>query len=70
MQHEFLASLAIDPKISRRIEAWGQTVVGGGDDAIIMIKSSSPDFSVGILRTEAGDMGKGHGVLGNAETLL
>jgi hypothetical protein len=35
-----------------------------------MVKSGCPHFSIGILGTEAGDMGQSHGVLRNAETLF
>jgi len=70
MQHEFLPTLAIDPKICWCVEAWGKSVVGCGDDAVIVVQGRSAYFAVRILGTEAGDMGQRHGVLRNAETVF
>ena len=70
MQHEFLPTLAIDPKICGCVEAWGKSVVGCGDDAVIVVQGRGTNFAVRILGTEAGDMGQRHGVLRNAETVF
>jgi hypothetical protein len=70
VEHEFLTALAIGPEILGSIEAGGEAVVGGGDHAVVVVKCRRTHFSIRILGTEAGDMGKSHGVLGNAETVL
>lgn len=67
VEHEFLATFAISPEIGGCVEAWGEAVVGGGDDTVVVIKGCGADFAVGIFRAEAGDVGERHGVLGDAE---
>ena len=68
MQHEFLASIPVHPEICGSIEAGCKAVVSSSDHAIIVIKSGGPDFPIWIFRTERGNMGEGHGVLGDADT--
>lgn len=70
VQHEFLPAFTVDPKILRGIETGGQAVVGGGDDAVVVVKSRCADLAVRILGTEAGNMGKSHGVLRDAEAFF
>lgn len=67
VEHEFLAAFAVCPEIGGCVEAGCEAVIGGGDDAVVMVKGSGTDFPVGILGAEAGDVGERHGVLGYAE---
>ncbi len=70
MQHEFLPALAVGPKTLGSIETRGEAVVGGGDHAVVVVKSCRTDLAVRVLGAEAGDMGKSHGVLRNAEAVF
>lgn len=70
VEHEFLPTLAIGPKILRSIEAGGEAVVGGGDYTVVVVKCRRTHLAIRILGTKAGHMRKRHGVLGNAETIF
>ena len=68
MEHEFLSRLAVIPEALRRIVAGREAVVSGADHAVIVVESGGTDFSIGIFRAQARDMGEGHGVLGDGQT--
>ena len=52
MEHVFLAGVAIVPKSFGGIEAGGEAVVSGADDAVGVVDGDRADFSVGIFGTQ------------------
>lgn len=67
VEHVFAPLVAVEPELVVGIEAGGEAVVGGADDAIVVVKGDGPDFAEGVFGAQAGDMGEGHGVFGDGQ---
>lgn len=68
VEHVFAAFVAIEPELVVGVEAGGEAVVSGADDAVVVVEGDGADFAEGVLGAQAGDMGEGHGVFRNGQS--
>lgn len=67
MEHVFATLIAIEPELVVGVETWREAVVGGADDAVVVVEGDGADFAERILGAQAGDVGEGHGVFRNGQ---
>lgn len=67
MEHVFAALVAVEPELVISVEAGGEAVVGGANDAVVVVEGDCTDFAEWVLGSQTGDMGEGHGVFRDGE---